>query len=222
MTTKEFSNEFDVLLNSHSGITVELDEYEKSVLLTEAQEEVIKGLYKGTFTGESLEKTEELRRCLDSLIKTDQPESIVGDLTGLDKKSSFYKLKSDVWFITYESVELVNDAYCKDSPVIRVVPMRQDEWHRARNNPFRKPNKRKVVRLDNGSNIIELISDYPIQKYLIRYISKPAPIILVPLEGDLFINETQEVTECKLNTVLHRTILERAVELASRRIPASK
>ena len=78
MTVQEFSNEFDVLLNSFAtatsfGFTTDissLDEYEKSVFLTEAQEQIVKELYNGTFTGESLEKTEELRRGLNSLIKT--------------------------------------------------------------------------------------------------------------------------------------------------------
>lgn len=222
MTTEEFSNEFDVLLNSYSGISVELTEYEKSVLLTEAQEQIVRGLYTGSFTGESFEKTEVLRRGLDSLIKTDSPEPILEGLKGVDKNSKFYKLKDDVWFITYESVELMEGAPCADNPVVKVIPMKQDEWHRSKDNPFRRPNKRKVVRLDNGSNISELISEYPIQNYLIRYLSKPTPIILTPLEEDIFIDGLQEVTECKLNTVLHRTILERAVELASRRIPASK
>lgn len=230
MTTPEFSNEFDILLNSHSvsktfGIAqspIELDEYEKSVLLTEAQEEIVRDLYNGKLNGESLEKTEELRRSLDGLIKTDYPELITDKLNGLDKNSKFYQLKDDVWFITYESVELIEGAYCKNNPVVKVIPMRQDEWHRSKGNPFRKPNKRKVVRLDSGNNVSELISEYPIQNYLVRYLSKPTPIILTSLEGGLTINKLHEVTECKLNTVLHRTILERAVELASRRIPASK
>lgn len=55
MTTEEFSNEFDTLLNSYSTIeafgktpnTVELDEYEKSVFLTNAQEEIVIGMYNG-------------------------------------------------------------------------------------------------------------------------------------------------------------------------------
>lgn len=230
MTTKEFSDGFDTLINSHAianefGVTaspVNFDEYEKSLLLTIAQEEIIRDLYNGRFNGESLEKTEELRRSLDSLIKTDHPELISDRLSGLDKNSKFYKLKDDVWFITYESAELTEGAYCENNPVVKVIPMRQDEWHRAKDNPFRSPNKRKVIRLDNSKGIVELISNYPIQNYLIRYLSKPTPIILTPLEGDLSIDGLQEITECTLNTILHRIILERAVELASRRIPASK
>lgn len=229
MTTQEFSNEFDVLLNSFSstgefGSTyspLNLDEYEKSVLLTEAQEEIIKSLYNGTFSGESLESSEELRRSLESLYKTDYPEPVLGK-TGIDKNSQFFQLKDDVWFITYESVELLKGAYCNNNPVVKVIPMKQDEWHRSKDNPFKKPNKRKVIRLDNGSNVTELISEFPIHNYLIRYLSKPTPIILTSLDDDLKIDNTKEVTECKLNSVLHRTILRRAVELAMRRVSASK
>lgn len=229
MTPNEFSAEFDVLLNSYAvannlGVTpsLELDEYEKSVLLTEAQDEIVKGLYNGTFTGESLEKTEELRRGLDSLVKTDYPENIEQD-NGLDQNSKFYRLKDDVWFITYESVSLAEGQYCPGNNTIEVIPVKQDEWHRIRKNPFKKPNKRRAVRLDSGDNIVEVISEYPIDKYLIRYLRKPKPIILTTLEGDLSIDGIQQLTECELNTVLHRTILERAVILASRRLPqASK
>nr|DAU83982.1 MAG TPA: hypothetical protein [Crassvirales sp.] len=39
MNTTEFSNEFDVLLSSFTtGNSIVLDEYEKSVFLTQAQE----------------------------------------------------------------------------------------------------------------------------------------------------------------------------------------
>lgn len=229
MTTKEFSDGFDILINSQSivnnfGSTAypsSFDEYEKSILLTTAQEEVVKGLYNGRLLGISLEETEEMRRYLDSLIKTDYPESVDG-LTGIDSKSSFFKLKEDVWFITYESVELAEGAYCQDNPVVKVIPMKQDEWHRSKDNPFRKPNKRKVIRLDNGSNISELVSEYPVKNYLVRYLCKPSPIIVTSLEEGLSIDGITEVTECKLNTALHRIILERAVELARRRFPASK
>lgn len=229
MTVEEFSNEFDVLLNSYSTIKpfglaqtpLELDEYEKSVYLTASQEEIVKSLYNGTLTGRSIESTEELRRSLDGLIKTDYPTPITLD-TGLSKNSSFYKLKDDVWFITYESAKLAEGAYCADNPEVEVIPMKQDEWHRSKSNPFRKPNKRKVVRLDSGINTVELISEYPLQDYLVRYLSRPTPIILTPLEGKLTINGFSEKTNCKLNSALHRLILEGAVKLAASRLASSK
>ena len=55
MTTQEFSNTFDTLLNSHRDIkdfgksqsyySIELDEYEKSVLLTQAQDIIVKSYF---------------------------------------------------------------------------------------------------------------------------------------------------------------------------------
>lgn len=58
MTTQEFSNTFDTLLNSyrdikdfgktHSAYSLELNEYEKSVLLTQAQDLIVKSYFDGT------------------------------------------------------------------------------------------------------------------------------------------------------------------------------
>lgn len=49
MNNAEFSNEFDTLLNSYNTAesSIELDEYEKSVLLTKAQEDLIISIYTG-------------------------------------------------------------------------------------------------------------------------------------------------------------------------------
>ena len=49
MTNEEFSNEFDILINN-INVGLEFDEYEKSVYLTKAQEEVVEGLYTGKIT----------------------------------------------------------------------------------------------------------------------------------------------------------------------------
>ena len=226
MTTEEFSNEFDILLNSYSStgvfgeqssrVDINLDEYEKSVLLTQAQEEVIKSLYNGNLTGESFEKTEEVRRYLDSLVKTVKLEPVKSDFPGIDVNSTFFKLPEEVWFITYEQAVVSNN-------ITKVIPMRQDEWHRSKNNPFKMPNKNKAIRLDSGKGMIELIPYHPsVTEYLIRYVIKPSPIILINLPDDLSINGEHNITECKLNTALHRIKLERAVQLAYSRFPQEK
>lgn len=229
MTTQEFSNEFDTLLNSFSvqntfgeqssKFDLVLDEYEKSILLTQAQEEIIKGLYNGTLTGKSFESTEELRRYLDSLLKTKKLEPSKEKFVGVTPNSQFYIFPEDAWFITYEQATITDLSSHNGKTIVKVIPMRQDEWHKSSNNPFRKPNKNKIIRLDFSSEILELISDYLISDYLIKYISKPTPIILTQLPDDLSINGEQNITECKLNTALHRVILERAVQLAYRRFP---
>lgn len=224
MTTEEFSNEFDTLLNSYSDIrelgkvssSTEFDEYEKSIFLTKAQEELVLDTYNGKNPfGDSFEKTEEIRRYLSELIKTTIcTEETVLTNVGLSESSIFFKLPEDLWFITYESVKLDDNSECMSGKTISVVPITQDEYHKIKKNPFRGAGKRRALRLDLSNDEVEIISDYNIQSYLVRYLSRPTPIILTNLPDNLSINSISERTECKLNPVLHRTILERAVKLA--------
>ena len=220
MTNEEFSNEFDILINN-INVGLEFDEYEKSVYLTKAQEEVVEGLYTGKITGDSFEGTEQLRRYLADLVKTvilpcnKAPK-------GLSNDSVFAVLPDDLWFITYESVALNGDTPCINSKEIQVVPVTQDEYHRIKGNPFRRQNSRRALRLDVGNSMVELISDEEIRSYLVRYMSRPEPIILLDLPEELSINNVNEKTECKLNPGLHRTILEVAVNMAIKsRVPST-
>lgn len=220
MTNEEFSNEFDILINN-INVGLEFDEYEKSVYLTKAQEEVVEGLYTGKITGDSFEGTEQLRRYLADLVKTailpcnKAPK-------GLSNDSVFAVLPDDLWFITYESVALNGDTPCINGKEIQVVPVTQDEYHRIKGNPFRRQNSRRALRLDVGNSMVELISDEKIRSYLVRYMSRPEPIILLDLPEELSINNVNEKTECKLNPGLHRTILEVAVNMAIKsRVPST-
>lgn len=224
MTTEEFSNEFDTLLNSYSNIepfgktpnTVEIDEYEKSVFLTNAQEEIVIDLYNGKNPfGDSFEKTEEIRRYLSDLIRTYATTVKETGYTGLSNKSVFFKLPDDLWFITYEAVNLKDDELgCMDGSNILVLPVTQDEYHRIKKNPFRGPNERRAIRLDLSEKVVEIVSKYNIDSYLVRYLARPKPIILSKLPDNLSINGVSDKTECELNPVIHRAILERAVKLA--------
>lgn len=224
MTTEEFSNEFDTLLNSYSTIeafgktpsTVELDEYEKSVFLTNAQEEIVIDMYNGKNPfGDSFERTEEIRRYLSTLIKTYITTDKKVGYTGLSKSSVFFELPDDLWFITYESVNLKDDGLgCMNGEDISVIPITQDEYHRIGKNPFRGTNERRALRLDLSGKVVEIISKYNVESYLIRYLSRPTPIVLTDLADNLSINDISVKTECELNPVIHRAILERAVKLA--------
>lgn len=227
MTIPEFSNTFDTLLNSYgtqaqfgeqvSKRQIALDEYEKSLYLTKAQEEVVVNFYNGKNPyGDSFESTEEMRRYLESLVKTkvySTEEQVSG--TGVSNNSVFYKLPNDVAFITMEQVTYNDESLgCYNGSIATVYPVTQDEYSRIKNNPFRGPTKYKVVRLDSGENTVELVSKYKIEEYLLRYLSKPKPIILETLPNDLTIEGVSEKTECTLHPILHDTILERAVQIA--------
>lgn len=229
MTTEEFSNEFDTLINSysssepfkHSQSPLSFDEYEKSMYLTKAQEEITEGLYTGKILGDSFEQTEQLRRYLAVLVKT-AVLTCEKATNGLSNDSVFAVLPDDVWFITYESITLNGDTPCIDGKEIQVIPVTQDEYHRIKGNPFRRQNSRKALRLDIGNSMVELISDEDIRSYLVRYVSRPEPIILLDLPDELSINDVNVKTECKLNPGIHRMILEMAVNMAIRsRIPST-
>lgn len=218
MTNKEFSDGFSTLLNSF-GITpnITLDEYEKSTFLTNAQEELIIDIYSGrnVVYGKSFEQTEEIRRYLSNLVETYETSTKVTGKLGLSQDSVFFEIPQDTWFITYEVAFLKDSRLgCLDGIEASVVPLPQDDLYRAKDNPFRGPSKDRVLRLDIKSNLAELISKYNVDKYLMRYISQPTPIILEDLPDGLSINGVSTESECELNPVVHRAILERAVQLA--------
>ena len=152
---------------------------------------------------------------MSDLIKTYTTTDKKVGYTGLSKSSVFFELPNDLWFITYESVNLKDDGLgCMSGEDISVIPITQDEYHRIRKNPFRGTNERRALRLDLSGKVVEIVSKYNVESYLVRYLSRPAPIILTDLTDNLSINGISVKTECELNPVIHRAILERAVKLA--------
>ncbi|MBQ9391944.1 MAG: hypothetical protein IJU02_07115 [Lachnospiraceae bacterium] len=228
MNLKEFSDGFDTLVGSYRRFkdfdkkeeldSIEFNEYEKSFFLTKAENEVVINYYNGkNVYGDSFESTEEIRRYLDSLIKTKSyslADNVEGNV-GVSDKSVFFKLPETLAFITLEQV-IYDDITlgCYNGKRANVYPVTQDEYATVKDNPFRGPTRYKALRLDYGDNIVEIIPKYSISNYLIKYVSKPSPIILEDLPNALSIDGVTEATECELNSILHNTILERAVALA--------
>lgn len=229
MNIYEFSNQFDTEVSAYAKLydnqtdvsnylsnILQFDEYEKSVFLTKAQEAFVIACYTGRNpAGRAFEITEEDRKTLASLVKTVElePNEDLG-ITPMSSNSYFFRLPSNVLFVTYESCKFSSDDKCLDGKEAEVIPTTQDEFHRVKNNPFRGSNDKRVLRLDAGKNIVELVSKNTVDKYLLRYISKPNPIILVDLEDDLSINNIQNESECQLPEFTHQRILELAVQLA--------
>ena len=231
MSNQEFSASFDTLLNSYVskgsfGDTqpdIRLDEWEKSVFLTKFQEELVLSLYNGHNPyGASFESTEEMRRYLAPLVVEVglNPESNTSGLVlGINSNSKFFTLPEDLWFITYEAVNVNYGAgrACGSNGNLEVVPVKQDEYHKVKNNPFRGANDRRALRLDLSDGVVEIVSKYPVSKYYVRYLRKVKPIVLVDLQDtELSVNGVNEESECELPEVLHRRILEGAVQMALR------
>lgn len=213
MTVKEFSDGFDTLINVQAGfgeVQAGFDEYEKSVFLTKAQENIVIELYN------SFENTEEIRRYLSELIAEDKALKPIttsnGTPLGISSTSTFFTLPENLMFITMESVT-VDKGRCGKSQ-IKVYPVKQDEYQVIKDNPFRGANEKRALRLDLSDGVVEIVCKYNIENYYIRYVKKPSPIILVDLPDGLTIDKESKKTECKLHESLHKKILEMAVRLA--------
>lgn len=218
MNVQELSNLFDTLLqpyitkdNFGKQNTLAFDEYEKSIFLTKAQEQIVLELY------QELEQSEEVRKYLSNLIKTDnyapvgeQDETLINN----NFKSYKVEISNDILFMIYEQCTLSDENNCINNKIVSVVPTIHDDLDKVLKNPFKSPNRRKVIRLD-FDNKIELISKYNITNYKVRYLKKPNPIILVALEGNLSINNGDtKVSNGETNPILHERIVQRAVQLA--------
>ena len=102
MNVQELSNLFDTLLqpyitkdNFGKQNTLAFDEYEKSIFLTKAQEQIVLELY------QELEQSEEVRKYLSNLIKTDnyapvgeQDETLINN----NFKSYKVEISNDILF----------------------------------------------------------------------------------------------------------------------------
>ena len=143
MTSEEFSNEFDILLNTYAADgVITVDEYDKSVFLTKAQESLVIDLYTGRLQQiGGFELTEEIKRYLNELVKTYVTSDKVDYNTKVDSRSIFFKLPSDLWFVTYESATIKSDD-CFNGKEINIKPCNQDDYSKSKDNPFRGPTKR--------------------------------------------------------------------------------
>lgn len=224
MTTQEFSDAFDTLVSSYRRFkdfdnkeildSIEFNEYEKSYFLTKAQDELVIALYNGrNVSGESFESTEELRRYLSNLVKEARLQPITntsGLVVGIGSNSKFFTLPQDLWYITYEAVD-IDGARCSALSPMDVYPVTQDDYNKTKRNPFRGANDRRALRLDLSDGVIEIVCKYIVKDYYVRYLRKPKPIVLVNMPNNLTIDGEGKKSECELHEALHQRILERAV-----------
>ena len=224
MTTQEFSDAFDTLVSSYRRFkdfdnkeildSIEFNEYEKSYFLTKSQDELVIALYNGrNVSGESFESTEELRRYLSNLVKEARLQPITntsGLVIGIGSNSKFFTLPQDLWYITYEAVD-IDGARCSALSPMDVYSVTQDDYNKTKRNPFRGANDRRALRLDLSDGVIEIVCKYIVKDYYVRYLRKPKPIVLVNMPNNLTIDGVGKKSECELHEALHQRILERAV-----------
>jgi hypothetical protein len=227
MTTKEFSNEFDIYYNSiATNAAPGIDLYEKSVYLTKAQLEIVKNYFNpvGNKYKTGFEGSTKRRNDLNELVKGTTSTIEITSTNGISDNSQFFRIENEAFLIIQEQAKVSSTDKCVNGKYIKVVPKTHDEYETQKDNPFKQPDKSIVWRLDyysqqGGAKNIELIPAYTVTEYKYRYVKYPEPIILTNLttafsgEG-LTVDGVSTEQTCKLSKSIHREILDRAVELA--------
>lgn len=210
-TTTEWSLEFDQFYNNISSDQAPgLEEHEKSVFLTRAQNDIVVAAFssvaKASMSGFDMSEIRQsdffplittVKDIPFNFSKSDYlaagfPEGVANG------KAIYMKLPDDI-------LVLINEEVLLDSGALQVVPLSYTEYHRLSSRPYKYPPKGQVWRLDIGSGdtvatgsgedsvrerLVQLVSPKldqtaKDQYYYLRYIRKPKPIILPDeIDGD--------------------------------------
>ena len=179
MTLDEFSEGFDVRYNNiTSNQAPGLNEHEKSLFLTTAQDEKIKNHFtansKGNDLGQGFDDSAKRQADFSMLMKTASCDAgtLVGDgdeitysykymdgeeektktvkftISRLDQRSKLFTFPEDVFIPINETL-----AYTACKKYFQVLPLRYDEYTAKMSKPFKRPNKHQAWRLNNSGSI---------------------------------------------------------------------
>lgn len=225
MTAIEFSDQFDVMYNNiMSNAAPGLNEYEKSVFLTKAQDEVVKNYFnpKGNKYQEGFDGSAKRQIDFSKLMKSSSI-SLSTSNTSFDARAKVGTLPADVLVVINEVITLTSGG--SPAGTRQVIPITYEEYTRLMSKPYKEPLKNQAWRLITGqtsaATIEVIINNNDIAKspaYKIRYVRKPNPIVVANLAsavGDgVSVGGISVMTECELDASIHQEILQRAVELA--------
>lgn len=194
MTAGEMKDLFLILYDKITNLAAPgYTDAEISDFLNKAQLQFVKRRYseKGNQYQEGFEETEKRRKDLAQLTRNlEAPLS--SDQTGASPNGYFYDLPEGYLYTLREEATIVSTDECIDGNRINIKPITHDEYSINLLNPFKKPDKTVVWRLDfsNVGAVIsptvttkrhELVTDgnYTIGTYHVRYLHIPANIDII-------------------------------------------
>lgn len=167
MTNAEFSDEFDVLYNSISNNKAPgLNDYEKSVLLTKAQEILIKSYFlpKDNIEGAGFDGNQKRQYDFSSLIKTvDLAKAYNEDILTTYRCFSYTNDLHSTLFIAPKDLFLtISEVAYSNNSVLGVIPMAYDTYIKKKQNPYGLPCRRQAWRLMLGTIGVNIPITYSI------------------------------------------------------------
>jgi hypothetical protein len=211
MTAQEMQYHFELKLNQFRTLDKQFSSTDVAVFLNQAQDDALESRY-SKLTGDKsvyFESDEKTRLELGSLISNQVITNFVTANAALHPNGVFANLNSDFLYSLQEMC-IVSFSDCNiDSKtgMAKVIPKKHDEYMMDIGNPFGKPYRKLVWRMDygaTGTKKHELIHgvDETIVSYSVRYLRQP-----------VFIDINNGV-DCELNLNLHEEIVDRAVNIA--------
>lgn len=239
MSPEEFKNTFCILYNNiTSNQAPGMSDYEISVFLTKAQEELVKNHFRvnGNEAGVGFDNSEKRQIDFSNLVTTvtypDSSNPPVHPLEAavFDKRAGnqSVELPSDAMMVITETLDITRavptsvNSNGSISLTLMVSPIHYAEYQRLMAKPFKRPMKGQAWRLiidgNKKSDLIAGCND-TITSYTARYVRKPKPILVGDLEGFTiegyqYGTGTGKTLGCELDAILHEEVLQRAVELA--------
>lgn len=230
MTAQEFSSEFDLLYNNISSAQAPgLTEYEKSVFLTKAQDEIIKNYFTNVQGGnkyqQGIEDSNKRYADFSALLTVAVLNAETTNVVPFDDRGKIFKLpdgKTDkkVMIVITEIFKTGKSISENENPSLtsyQVIPLKFDEYIRLMAKPSSDPLKRQVWKLmgnsESGNGSIEIVphwkdKDNNINKLILKYIRKPYPIILEDLSPQGLSIEGQTAPKIKTTVDKNRYIFK--------------
>lgn len=220
MTTQEFSNTFDTLLNSYrdvkafgqtsSAYSLELDEYEKSILLTQAQDIIVKSYFdrslnnQGTGFDDNSKRQIDFSELINVGLGVDTTDNVL-QFMKFDERSRLFTIPSNILFILNEKVTTHKNGLSQTN---MVIPINYQEYDRLTSKPYGQPLKRQCWRflhkLDGYSKQVEVLTVTQEELGLLNSsvnITLNSEVIHVPLVTQGMVVGTQAVTALFYNAI---------------------
>lgn len=230
MTTSEFSKEFDIRFNFvNSNLAFSVNDYEKSVYLTRAQEEILSNYFspRGNKMQEGIDDSAKRDIDFSSIIQVMEATSVKAGVVPFADNGLVFEIADNVLYLLNEKFEYnIITSPTASSKKTSIFPLKWEEYQRILTKAYKSPPKRQTWRMirsndttggnGNGRLVVELIPKSDLTgtayKYTARYIKKPQPIVVASI-SPLTVNGISTISECILPTEIHDEILNRAIEI---------
>lgn len=153
MTIEEMSNQFDVYYNNiTSNQAPGLDEYEKSVFLTKAQNELVKAYFSPALnkTQNGFDDSPIRQADFSTIINNCTLSKITSPLKCFDKRATAYELPADLFIC-------LNEQLFSGSVPYTVVPITFVDYNRLMSKPYKYPLKYQAWRMITKNTTVDSV-----------------------------------------------------------------